>query len=105
MALETVADYAVWALCAVSAYLGKKTLDNDRSLSALELKIEREFQRQTGLETMITKAVSIAIMPLSIEVRALDGKFSQAIDELDSQRKDMNTLLDKFEVPAGQRHG
>ncbi len=98
MAVETLSDYAVWALCLVSAYLGKKTLDNDRAVAALELKVEEKFQRKEGLEATIRKAVDAAFVPMN-------AKLDQALEELETQRLDLNIILDKFEVPAVQRNG
>ncbi len=96
--MQELADYAVWALCAVSAYLGKKTLDNDKAVSALELKVEKEFQRKEGLEETIKRAVDAAFVPMN-------AKLDQALEELETQRLDLNIILDKFEVPAVQRNG
>ena len=96
--IATVADYAVVVLMAVSGYLAKRTLDNDKSIQRLELKIEREFQRKEGLEETIKKAVDAAFVPMN-------AKLDQALEELETQRLDLNIILDKFEVPAVQRHG
>jgi len=96
--MQDIADYAIWVLGGVSAYLAKRTLDNDRSVSALELKLEREFQRKEGLEETIKKAVDAAFVPMN-------AKLDQALEELETQRLDLNVILDKFEVPAVQRHG
>jgi hypothetical protein len=91
-------EYAVWVLCGVSAYLGKKTLDNRDALAALELNVEKDFQRKEGLEATIRKAVDAAFVPMN-------AKLDQALEELETQRLDLNVILDKFEVPAAHRHG
>lgn len=96
--IESLSDYAMWAFLGVSAYLAKKTIDNRESISALELKVEREFQRKEGLEATIKKAVDAAFVPMN-------AKLDQALEELETQRLDLNIILDKFEVPAAQRHG
>ncbi len=96
--MQELADYAVWALCGVSAYLGKKVLDSDKAISALELKVEKEFQRKEGLEDTIKRAVDAAFVPMN-------AKLDQALEELETQRLDLNIILDKFEVPAVQRNG
>lgn len=91
-------EYAVWALCGVSGFLAKMVLDTKAAVKELELKVEREFQRKEGLKEMIKDAVTSAVAPLS-------AKVDMVVEELDSQRQDLNTLLDKFEVPAAHRHG
>lgn len=96
--MQDLADYAIWVLGGASAYLAKRTLDNDRAVSALELKLEREFQRKAGLEETIKRAVDAAFVPMN-------AKLDQALEELETQRLDLNVILDKFEVPAVQRHG
>ena len=103
--MQDLSDYATWVLCGVSAYLAKRTLDNDRTISTLELKMEREFQRKDGLKELITEAVQVAISPMMSKVEAHEAKIDRVLDEVEAQWKDINLLLDKFEVPATQRHG
>lgn len=90
--------FAVWALMAVAAFLGQRIWKLGDDLKDFKLDAEKTYQRKDSIKQDIRDAVQAAFDPVK-------ERLSHVVDELDSQRRDINILLDKFEVPAAQRHG
>lgn len=91
--LNDFADKALWAVA--SGTVGALVL-LWREHYAHRLHVAEKYQPKEGLKRDIQDAVDAAFNPLR-------DRLNHVLDELDAQRKDLNTILDKFDVPAVQR--
>ena len=91
--LNDFADKALWAVA--SGTVGALVL-LWREHYGLRLHVAEKYQPKDGLRKDIQDAVGLAFNPLR-------ERLNHVLDELESQRKDLNTILDKFDVPAVQR--
>lgn len=91
--MNEFADKALWAVA--SGTVGALVL-LWREHYGLRLHIAEKYQPKDGLKRDIQDAVDSAFNPMK-------DRLNHVLDELDAQRKDLNTILDKFEVPAVHR--
>lgn len=114
MAMEFT-DFALSALAAVSVFLAKRVIDHGDKIKDLRqeftektaqiaLTMETEFQRKDDLRSVVSDAIKIAIGPLTEKLAQVETKIEGSIRNLDAQRKDLNVLLDRMEIPVAQRH-
>lgn len=114
MAME-FSDFALWGLTAVCAFLGKRVIDQGDQIKDLKqdltkevgdirLEMETEFQRKEDLRIVVSDAIKIAIGPLTEKLAQVEAKIEGSIRNLDAQRKDLNVILDRLEIPVAHRH-
>lgn len=95
---------SILATLGIAGFLAKQVWDMRRLIDQVRLDCEQRYQPRQGLREMVTEAVQVGMAPISAKLNLIETQLENTKSEAAALRSDVRILLDKFEVPAVQRH-